>query len=307
MIQLLRFADPGFEAAFRQIVERGENPPEGVEETVREILAEVRSRGDAALFAYTARFDRLELSAASVQVRPEEIDRAVAAVSRESMAVLELAAERIAAYHRKQKTETWLSTGEEDVLLGQMVRPLDRVGIYVPGGKAAYPSSVLMNAVPAKVAGVGEVVMVVPMPGGEVNPHVLAAARLAGVDRIFKVGGAQAVAALAYGTESLPRVDKITGPGNIYVATAKKMVFGQVDIDMIAGPSEILVINDGSGEPAHLAADLLGQAEHDELASSVLITTDPDFAGRVRKRSRRSCRSCRGRRSPGSPSSATER
>jgi histidinol dehydrogenase len=217
-----------------------------------------------------------------VQVSGEEIDQAMAAAGRESLAVLELAAKRISAYHRKQKSETWLSTEEEDILLGQMVRPLDRVGIYVPGGKAAYPSSVLMNAVPAKVAGVGEVVMVVPKPGGEVNPHVLAAARLAGVDRIFKVGGAQAVAALAFGTQSVPRVDKITGPGNIYVATAKKMVFGQVDIDMIAGPSEILVINDGSGEPAHLAADLLGQAEHDELASSVLITTDAGFAERVR-------------------------
>jgi histidinol dehydrogenase len=154
-----------------------------------------------------------------------------------------------------------------------LVRPLDRVGIYVPGGKASYPSSVLMNAVPAKVAGVAEVIMVVPMPGGEINPHVLAAARIAGVDRIFKLGGAQAVAALAYGTESVPRVDKITGPGNIYVATAKQLVFGQVDIDMIAGPSEILVINDGSGNAAHIAADLLSQAEHDELASSVLVTS----------------------------------
>ena len=232
----------------------------------------------------------------------------MAAVSAESLAALQLAAERIAAYHRKQKTQTWLSTEEEDILLGQMVRPLDRVGIYVPGGKAAYPSSVLMNAVPAKVAGVGEVIMVVPMPGGEVNPHVLAAARLAGVDRIFKVGGAQAVAALAYGTESVPRVDKITGPGNIYVATAKKQVFGRVDIDMIAGPSEILVINDGSGEAAHIAADLLGQAEHDELASSVLVTTSEDD-GRRRCGSRLKCswRSCRGRRSPGNRSILTGR
>jgi histidinol dehydrogenase len=283
MIQLLRFTDPGFETALRAIVERGENPPAGVEETVRAILADVRERGDAALFGYTARFDRLELTAATVEVTAAEIDAALAAVDQENLAALRLAAKRIASYHAKQKTETWLSTEEEDVLLGQMVRPLDRVGIYVPGGKAAYPSSVLMNAVPAKVAGVREVIMVVPMPGGEANPHVLAAAHLAGVDRIFKVGGAQAVAALAYGTGSIPRVDKITGPGNIYVATAKKMVFGQVDIDMIAGPSEILVINDGTGEPAHLAADLLGQAEHDELASSVLITTDEAFAERVRQ------------------------
>jgi histidinol dehydrogenase len=283
MIQLLRFSDPGFEAAFAAIVERRESVPEGVEETVRAIVDDVRRRGDAALFAYTARFDRQELSAATVQVGEAEIDRALAAVSQEALDALKLAASRIAAYHGKQKSETWLSVEEPDVLLGQMVRPLDKVGIYVPGGKAAYPSSVLMNAVPAKVAGVGEVVMVVPMPGGEVNPHVLAAAHLAGVDRIFKVGGAQAVAALAYGTESIPRVDKITGPGNIYVATAKRMVFGRVDIDMIAGPSEILVINDGSGDPAHVAADLLSQAEHDELASSVLITTDDAFAAAVRE------------------------
>jgi len=281
MIQMLRFSDPGFEAAFARIVARSETLPEGVEETVRTIIDDVRRRGDAALFELTARFDRLELTAGTVQVSEAEIDRACAAVSAESHAALKLAAERIAAFHAKQKVETWISTTEEDVLLGQMVRPLDRVGIYVPGGKAAYPSSVLMNAVPAKVAGVAEVIMTVPTPDGVVNPHVLAAARLAGVDRIFRVGGAQAVAALAYGTESVPRVDKITGPGNIYVATAKKMVFGQVDIDMIAGPSEILVINDGSGDPAHIAADLLSQAEHDELASSILITTDEAFAGKV--------------------------
>jgi len=281
MIQLLRFSDPGFEAAFRRIVERSESIPEGVEQTVADIIADVRRRGDAALFDYTAKFDRLSLSAETLPVAPEEIERALAAVSKESLAALQLATTRIADYHRRQKSETWLSTDEPDILLGQMVRPLDRVGIYVPGGKAAYPSSVLMNAVPAKVAGVAEVIMVVPMPGGEVNPHVLAAAHLAGVDRIFRVGGAQAVAALAYGTESVPRVDKITGPGNIYVATAKKMVFGQVDIDMIAGPSEILIINDGSGDPAHIAADLLSQAEHDELASSVLVTTDEQMVQAV--------------------------
>ncbi|MHB1398108.1 MAG: histidinol dehydrogenase [Trichloromonadaceae bacterium] len=282
MIQLLRFSDPGFEAAFAAIVNRGESAQADVEGVVRGIIADVRQRGDAALIDYTARFDRLQLTAETLQVTDSEIEAACAQVSETSMAALKLAAERIAVYHRKQKTETWLSTDEEDVLLGQMVRPLDRVGIYVPGGKACYPSSVLMNAVPAKVAGVAEVVMVVPMPGGEINPHVLAAARIAGVDKIFKIGGAQAVAALAYGTASVPRVDKITGPGNIYVATAKQFVFGQVDIDMIAGPSEILVINDGSGNPAHIAADLLSQAEHDELASSVLITTDPVFAEQVR-------------------------
>jgi histidinol dehydrogenase len=282
-MQLLRFSDSGFEQALRTIIERSESVPAGVEETVAAIIADVRQRGDAALFEYTARLDRLQLSAQSIEVGSAEIDRATAAISPASLQALELAAARIAAFHQKQKGQTWLSTEEEDVLLGQMVRPLERVGIYVPGGKAAYPSSVLMNAIPARVAGVDEIIMVVPTPGGEVNAHVLAAARIAGVHRIFRIGGAQAVAALAFGTASVPRVDKITGPGNIYVATAKRMVFGQVDIDMIAGPSEILVINDGSGNPAHIAADLLGQAEHDELASSILVTTDPTFAETVQR------------------------
>jgi histidinol dehydrogenase len=281
MISFLHFGDSNFEAALAAIVNRGETAQSDVRERVREIIEDVRSRGDEALIDYTARFDRLELTPAGLQVTEEEIEQAISAVSEESMTALRLAVERIGAFHARQKEQTWISTEEEDVLLGQMVRPLDRVGIYVPGGKAAYPSSVVMNAVPAKVAGVPEVVMTVPMPGGEVNPYVLAAAHLSGVDRIFKVGGAQAVAALAYGTASVPRVDKITGPGNIYVATAKQLVFGQVDIDMIAGPSEILIINDGSGDAEHLAADLLSQAEHDELASSVLITTDEGMARAV--------------------------
>jgi len=280
-MQILKFSDPGFEAEFRRIEQRAEEVPGEIEETVKAIIADVRERGDAALFELTAKFDRMKLDASTLEVSDAEIDVAMAQVSAESLSALQLAAERIADYHAKQKQETWISTDEQDVLVGQMVRPLDRVGIYVPGGKATYPSSVLMNAVPAKVAGVEEVIMVVPMPGGEVNPHVLAAAKISGVDRIFKLGGAQAVAALAYGTESVPRVDKITGPGNIYVATAKQLVFGQVDIDMIAGPSEILVINDGSGNPAHIAADLLSQAEHDELASSVLVTSCEKMATAV--------------------------
>jgi len=277
MLRILNSEAPEFEDVLSRIVGRGETEASGVDQAVSEIIAAVRARGDAALCDYTARFDGLELQPADLEVRPEELDAALATIAPAARASLELAAERIAAFHAKQKQQTWLSTEEPDVLLGQMVRPLARVGIYVPGGKAAYPSSVLMNAVPAKVAGVAEVIMTVPMPRGEVNPHVLAAARIAGVDRVFRVGGAQAVAALAYGTASVPRVDKITGPGNIYVATAKKQVFGQVDIDMIAGPSEILILNDGSGHPAHLAADLLGQAEHDELASAVLVTTDEAF------------------------------
>ena len=283
MITLMRFSDSGFADRFRRIEERAEEIPAGIEETVKEIIEAVRQRGDEAVFELTARFDRLELSAATIEVLPEEIAAARESIDPRSLAVLELAAQRIAAYHQKQKQQTWLSTEEDDVLLGQMVTPLDRVGIYVPGGKAAYPSSVLMNAVPAKVAGVGEIIMTVPMPGGEVNPYVLAAASIAGVDRMFKIGGAQAVAALAYGTASVPRVDKITGPGNIYVATAKKQVFGQVGIDMIAGPSEILVINDGSGNAAHIAADLLSQAEHDELASAVLVTSCEQMAFAVQQ------------------------
>jgi histidinol dehydrogenase len=283
MIRFLRFSDPDFSENFRTISERGEATPAGVMETVQGILADVRERGDVALCEYTERFDRLKLDASSLEVSPAEIEEALAAVDDETFARLKLAAERIAAFHQKQKEETWLDENEPDIKLGQMVTPLDRVGIYVPGGKAAYPSSVLMNAVPAKVAGVGEVIMVVPMPDGMANPYVLAAAHIAGVDRIFKVGGAQAVAALAYGTATVPRVVKITGPGYIYVATAKRLVFGTVDIDMIAGPSEILVINDGTGEPGHIAADLLSQAEHDELAASILITTDEGFGKKVSK------------------------
>ena len=283
MIRILKFDDADFADQFRRIEQRAEAVPAGVLETVKTIIDDVRQRGDAALCELTARFDRLELTAATLEVSAAEIAAACAAVDEKSLQALQLAADRIARYHAKQKQETWLSTDESDILLGQMVRPLDRVGIYVPGGKAAYPSSVLMNAVPAKVAGVGEVIMVVPMPGGEVNPHVLAAAKIAGIDRIFKVGGAQAVAALAYGTETIPRVDKITGPGNIYVATAKQLVFGRVDIDMIAGPSEILIINDGSGNAAHIAADLLSQAEHDELASAVLVTSSEEMARAVQE------------------------
>lgn len=283
MIRILKFSDADFRAQFRRIEGRAEAIPEEVTATVREILAAVRQSGDQALFELTAKFDQLELNCATIAVSEAEMAKALNAVSEKELAALRLAAERIEAYHAKQKQQTWLSTDEKDVLLGQLVQPLERVGIYVPGGKAAYPSSVLMNAIPARVAGVDEVIMVVPLPRGEVNPHVLAAAQIAGVDRIYKLGGAQAVAALAYGTESVPRVDKITGPGNIYVATAKQLVFGRVDIDMIAGPSEILVINDGSGQAAHIAADLLSQAEHDELASAVLVTCSEEMALAVQR------------------------
>lgn len=281
-MKFLDIRDNSFDDDFAAILARSEETGRDVEQVVVDIIAQVRSRGDAAVLDYTRRFDRLEAdSVQSLEVTEIEFNEAFARVADEDIAALKLAVERVARFHQKQKQETWLSTDEPDIMLGQMVTPLQRVGIYVPGGKASYPSSVIMNAVPAKVAGVGEVIMVAPTPGGEINPHVLVAARLSGVDRVFRIGGAQAVAALAYGTATIPRVEKITGPGNIYVATAKKLVFGQVGIDMIAGPSEILVINDGSGNPAHIAADLLSQAEHDELASSILITTDRAFGERV--------------------------
>lgn len=274
--------DTNFNEQFSTILSRGEETSLQVTEVVRGIIQDIRTRGNEALLEYTNRFDRLGLADASgLEITAVEIEAAVAAVPADDLAALQLACERVARFHEKQKQQTWISTEESDILLGQKVTPLNRVGIYVPGGKASYPSSVIMNAVPAKVAGVREIIMVCPTPGGEINPAVLAAAKLSGVDRIFRVGGAQAVAALAYGTASIPKVDKITGPGNIYVATAKQLVFGQVGIDMIAGPSEILVINDGTGNPAHIAADLLSQAEHDELASSILITTDRSFGEKV--------------------------
>lgn len=280
-MKFLDIHDPDFDERFAAVLGRGEETGRDVEALVLDIIADVRTRGDAALLEYTHRFDRLATDAAGLLIGEEEIDRAFAEAGERELAALRLAVERVVRFHEKQKQKSWLDAEEDGVLLGQKVTPLERVGIYVPGGKASYPSSVIMNAVPARVAGVSEVVMVVPTPDGEINPYVLVAARLAGVDRIFRVGGAQAIAALAYGTETVPRVDKVTGPGNIFVATAKKLVFGQVGIDMIAGPSEILVVSDGSGNPAHLAADLLSQAEHDELASAMLITTDRAFGERV--------------------------
>jgi histidinol dehydrogenase len=278
----LDICDNDFSEKFGAILSRGEETGREVEQAVLAIIADVRLRGDEAVLELTRRFDHLDAaSVAELEVTPAEIEAAFSKVDEADLEALILAADRVTAFHEKQKQQTWISTEEPDIMLGQKVTPLARVGIYVPGGKASYPSSVIMNAVPAKVAGVGEIVMVVPAPGGQINPHVLVAARLAGVDRIFRIGGAQAVAALAYGTETIPKVDKITGPGNIYVATAKKLVFGQVGIDMIAGPSEILVISDGSGNPGHVASDLLSQAEHDELASSILITTDRAFGEQV--------------------------
>ncbi|KAB2930550.1 MAG: histidinol dehydrogenase [Candidatus Contendobacter sp.] len=255
---------------------------EVVTATVREILAQVRARGDDALLEYTHRFDRLEVErAADLEIPAERLRQALTAIPAEQRAALATAAARIRAYAERQKQESWTFAEADGTVLGQQVTPLDRVGLYVPGGKAAYPSSVLMNAIPAKVAGVPEVVMVVPAPGGESNEMVLAAAAVAGLDRVFRIGGAQAVAALAYGTATVPRVDKIVGPGNIYVAAAKRQVFGAVGIDMIAGPSEILVVCDGLTDPDWIAMDLFSQAEHDEDAQPILISPDAAFLDRV--------------------------
>ncbi len=249
---------------------------------VLDIIANVRSRGDAALIDYTRQFDDLNVAQMGDLILPRErLELALTRITTEQRQALEIAAQRVRSYHEKQVQESWRYTEADGTVLGQQVTPLDRAGLYVPGGKASYPSSVLMNAIPAKVAGVPEVVMVVPTPRGEINELVLAAAAIAGVDRVFTIGGAQAVAALAYGTESVPPVDKIVGPGNIYVATAKRHVFGKVGIDMIAGPSEILVICDGKTDPDWIAMDLFSQAEHDEDAQSILLSPDADFLDRV--------------------------
>ena len=253
-----------------------------VNRTVDDIIAGIRARGDAELMALTAKFDRWQpKTAAELEIPLARLQQALQAIPPDHRSALQAAAARIRTYAEHQKMADWSYTEADGTLLGQQVTPLDRVGLYVPGGKAAYPSSVLMNAIPAKVAGVGELIMVVPTPDGEVNELVLAAAAIAEVDRVFAVGGAQAVAALAYGTASIPPVDKIVGPGNIYVATAKRAVFGQVGIDMVAGPSEILVICDGKTDPDWIAMDLFSQAEHDEDAQSILISPDADFLERV--------------------------
>tara|TARA_R110000796_G_scaffold241303_3_gene362803 strand:+ start:21365 stop:22675 length:1311 start_codon:yes stop_codon:yes gene_type:complete len=253
-----------------------------VNERVEDIIAAVRARGDEALVEFTARFDGLQVnSMADLILDRARLELALERITPEQRTALEVAAERVRVYHEHQSQPSWRYTEADGTVLGQKITPLDRAGLYVPGGKASYPSSVIMNAVPAKVAGVREVVMVVPTPRGEINELVLAAACLAGVDRVFTIGGAQAVAALAYGTESVPRVDKIVGPGNIYVATAKRAVFGQVGIDMIAGPSEILVICDGQTDPDWIAMDLFSQAEHDEDAQSILLSPDAAFLDAV--------------------------
>ena len=255
---------------------------DAVNDIVKEIIQAIRERGDAALVEYTNRFDRMSVEAMSeLEIPVERLQQALEGLPADQRTALELAAERVRRYHQRQVQESWSYREDDGTMLGQQVTPLDRVGLYVPGGKAAYPSSVLMNAIPAKVAGVEELIMVVPTPDGEVNQLVLAAAAVCDVDRVFAVGGAQAVAALAYGTETVPQVDKVVGPGNIYVATAKRYVYGTVGIDMIAGPSEILVVCDGDTDPDWIAMDLFSQAEHDEDAQSILVSPDAGFIERV--------------------------
>ncbi len=249
-----------------------------IDQAVTEILQAVRTTGDLAVIEYTRRFDHLDVSSmVELELPRSELVAALDSLSVERREALRIAADRVRIYHERQVAASWEYTEADGTRLGQKVTPLDRVGLYVPGGRAAYPSSVLMNAIPAKVAGVGELVMVVPTPHGEKNPLVLAAAAITGVDRVFTIGGAQAVAALAYGTQTLPQVDKIVGPGNAYVAEAKRRVFGTVGIDMVAGPSEVLIVSDGSGHPDWVAMDLFAQAEHDELAQSILLCTDSAF------------------------------
>ena len=284
MSDIRRFSsrDADFSARLDALLAFEEAQDEAIERTVASILADVRARGDAAVLEYTNRFDRMSVeSIGALELSRGELDSAFAGLPTEQRAALETAAARVRAYHERQPLQGWHYEEADGTLLGQKVTPLDRVGLYVPGGKASYPSSVLMNAIPAKVAGVGELIMVVPTPGGEKNPLVLAAAALAGVDRVFCIGGAQAVAALAFGTETVPRVDKIVGPGNAYVATAKRRVFGVVGIDMVAGPSEILILCDGTTDPDWVAMDLFSQAEHDELAQAILICPDTAYLDRV--------------------------
>ncbi|MEK7262198.1 MAG: histidinol dehydrogenase [Pseudomonadota bacterium] len=283
-LRILKTTEPGFDAAFAQLRARAQTADPEVEARVRAILDDVRARGDAALLDYTRQFDRREaVSVTELEIPRVRLREAARALTKEQYEALANTAERIRAYHERQRTESWSYTEPDGTLLGQQVTPLERVGLYVPGGKAAYPSSVLMNAIPAKVADVPEIVMVVPAPDGKLNEMVLAAAHLSGVDRVFTVGGAQAVAALAYGTQTIPRVDKIVGPGNIYVATAKRLVFGVVGIDMIAGPSEIVVVCDGKTDPEWVAMDLFSQAEHDEAAQAILLSLDEKFTQQVAK------------------------
>jgi histidinol dehydrogenase len=282
-MRTLNTRDKNFHQTFQKIVKRGEADIEGVEAAVRRILEEVKAHGDVALVQLTEKLDKHKLRIKELKIPEQTIKNSGKKIDPAALSSLKKACQRIENFHRRQMQQSWISTAPSGAILGQIVQPLEKVGIYVPGGKALYPSSVLMNAIPARVAGVKEIIMVSPGTRTGVNPMLLAAADLCGIKKIYQIGGAQAVAALAYGTESVPKVDKIVGPGNIYVATAKRLVYGTVDIDMIAGPSEILIIADGSGSPAYAAADMLSQAEHDEMACALLLTPDETFARSVAK------------------------
>ena len=281
-MKIIKYSDSEFRAALEAVVDRANVDLVSHDATVREILKQVKEDGDTALLNYTRRFDQYNLPVEEIKVTSREIDDALNEINDKEINALRRVAENIREFHSRQTQQSW-EYQKDDVLLGQNVRPLEVAGIYVPGGKASYPSSVLMNAIPAKVAGVGNVVMCSPTLKGRCSPHVLVAAKIAGVDSIFKVGGAQAIGAMAYGTDTIPRVDKIVGPGNIYVALAKRMVFGLVDIDMIAGPSEILIVADESAHADFIAADLLSQAEHDEQAVPILVTCSEKLAQDVLK------------------------
>ena len=286
-MKITRHTDDDFEAVISSLETRGETVPDGVMESVVRIVEDVRRTGDAAVSEYTRQFDEMDLDEVGMELPASLLAKALEEISAEDRELIDEAASAIREFHEKQLEKSWSYEPSKGITLGQKVTPLGTVGLYVPGGTAAYPSSVLMNAIPAKVAGVGQIIMVVPTPGGKINQTVLAAAAVAGVDRVFRVGGAQAVAALAYGTQTIPKVDKIVGPGNIYVAMAKKIVFGDVDIDMIAGPSEILVFADSSADPVFAAADLLSQAEHDALAYPILVTNDEEILQKTDEEVRR--------------------
>ena len=281
-IRRLSTKDQDFAVALKGLLAFETAQDDHIDQVVADILKDVKKRGDTAVLEYTNRFDKTAAkSIAELEIKQSELQEALMELPNEQRKALQEAADRVRSYHEKQVMESWHYTESDGTLLGQQVTPLDRVGLYVPGGKAAYPSSVLMNAIPAKVAGVKELIMVVPTPNGEKNALVLAAAAISGVDRVFCIGGAQAIGALAYGTETVPQVDKVTGPGNAYVAAAKRRVFGVVGIDMVAGPSEILVICDGKTDPDWIAMDLFSQAEHDELAQSILLCPDEVFLNQV--------------------------
>jgi len=277
-MRIIFTGEAAFEDIFSQIRNRGKMFDQKIWETVKSIVDDVAVRGDEALFAHTKALDGYQLTARNAAVSPEEMEDAILRVPPQDYAILKLAAERIEKFHRKQRLEDWFYTDEDGTELGQRVLPLERVGIYAPGGLASYPSTVIMAAVPAKIAGVREIILVTPSKDARVNPLIAAAAKLGGVTQIFKIGGAQSIAALAYGTETIPKVDKIVGPGNAYVTAAKKMVYGQVAIDMLAGPSEILIIADRTADASLIAADMLSQAEHDEIASAICVTPDENLA-----------------------------